>query len=479
MSDGNLPKGRPRMLIARWLIMAGFGGFASMILGCGGTGGETASRAASNRSLPAARVTTVHPERVTIRRISEEPGQIEAIEVAPIQAKLSGYVRSVAVDIGDRVKKGQVLVELHMPEVEADLKQKRAMVEQTQAEKRQADSAVEVARAGVTSAEAKVKEIQAGIRRSSSDLARWQAEYTRIEQLVRERAQTGSLLDETRNKLESARAAVEESGAQVRSAEAALVEAKAHVDKAMADVEASTSRIEVARYKAEHAAAMAGYAKILAPFDGVVIRKKIDTGQLTTAGTSGEPLYMIARTDVVTISVGVPEIDAPYVNAGDPARVRLLAVDGQTFEGKVTRTAWALDSATRTLLTEIDLPNPDGVLRPGLYAYATIVAEEHKNALSLPATAIFKDGGKTYCVAVGGGLAKRREIRLGIADAKRTEILSGIEESDFIVEANSASLTDGQPVEPALPPTVSPKAAKQPNPHIPTGISTSRPNPIK
>jgi len=445
----------------RCLAEASFTALSTLALlssGCVKPTGEATARAGTASSPPLVQVTTVTPERMTIRRTSEQPGQIEAVEVTPIHVKLTGYVRTVSVDIGDRVKKGQVMAALWVPEVEADSKQKRAMIDQAQAEKKQAEASVEVSRAGVTSAEAKVTEIQAGIRRSDADVARWRSEFARIEQLFRERAQTGSLLDETRNKLRAAEATAEEVRAQVKSAEAALSEAKALLDKARASVQTAISHIEVARFEAERAEAMESYTKIQAPYDGVVIRRKVDTGQLTTPGTTGEPLFVVARQDIVTISVGVPEAEALFVNAGDAARVRLLALDSRIFEGKVTRTAWALDSATRTLLTEIDLPNLDDALRPGLYAYATIVAEEHKDTLTLPATAVIKDGGKSFCVAVSGGQAKRKEIKVGLSDGKRTEVLSGVEEGEKIVEANAASLTDGQAVEPSKPQAAAPKA---------------------
>jgi HlyD family secretion protein len=435
------------MRTRRTLAAASLVALGILNAGCGKPPAESAAHAATAAAPPVARVATVTPERTTIRRTSEQPGQVEAVEVTPIHAKLAGYVRAVAVDIGDRVKQGQVMAELHVPELEADSKQKRAMNEQAQAEKKQAEATVEVSRAGIASAEAKVVEIQAGTRRSDADVARWRSEFDRIEQLVRDRAQTGSLLDETRNKLRAAEATQEEVRAQVKSTEAALAEARAVLDKARADVQTATSHIEVARFDAERAEAMEGYTKLEAPYDGVVIRRQVDTGRLTTPGPSGDPLFIVARSDVVTISVGVPEAEAPFVNAGDPAHVRLLALDGRTFKGKVTRTAWALDAATRTLLTEIDLPNPDGTLRPGLYAYATIVVEEHKNALTVPSTAVVKDGAKSFCMAVSGDRAHRKEIKVGLSDGKRTEVLSGVVEGERIVEANAGSLADGQPVE--------------------------------
>ena len=367
--------------------------------------------------------------------MTEEPGQLEAAETTPIYAKLAGYVESVAVNIGTKVKKGQVLAELRMPEAEADLEQKRAMVEEARSERKQAEATVEVTRAGVASAEAKVTEIKTGTRRAEADAARWRAEFARIEQLFRERAQTGSLLDETRNKLQSAQATEEEVRAQVKYAEAALAEAKARLEKVRSDVQTATSHIEVARFEADHAEAMASYMKILAPFDGIVTRRTVDTGHLTTPGASGELLFIVARSDIVTITVGVPETDAPFVNAGDPARVRLQALEGKIFEGKVTRTGWALDPATRTLQAEIDLPNQDDLLRPGLYAYVTIVAEEHKDALTVPTAAIIKEGEKSYCVTIAEGRARRREVTPGLVDGKRTEIVSGLPGGEKVIES--------------------------------------------
>jgi len=399
----------------------------------------------------------VKPTRVTIRRTSEQPGQIEAAETTPIYAKLGGYVERVAVDIGDAVKKGQVLAELRVPETDADLRQKRAAVKQAEAERKQSESAIEVARAGVTSAQAKVQETQSGIKRSEADVNRWQSEFTRVEQLARERALTGSLVDETRSKLQAAEAGRDEVKAKVRSAEASLAEAKAFLDKARSDLEAAVSHIDVARFDAERAEAMEGYARILSPYDGIVVKRGIDTGHLTTPGADGEPLFIVARSGIVTITVGVPETDAPYVNMNDQARVRLQALEGKTFEGKVTRTSWALDSATRTLRTEIDLPNSDDLLRPGLYAYATIIAEEHEDVLTVPATAVVSDAGKTFCVTVEDGHAKRREVKLGLSDGKRTEVVSGIGEGEMVVEANAASLTDGQAIAKNEPPRDAPK----------------------
>ena len=129
----------------------------------------------------------------------------------------------------------------------------------------------------------------------------------------------------------------------------------------------------------------------------------MDVGDLTEPGNHGEPLFVVARDDIVRITVSVPEMYATQVEPGDRVLVRLQALSGRNFEAKVTRTSWMLDAKNRTLRTEIDVPNPKGILRPGLYAHATIVVEEHKDVLSVPTSALVRQDSITFCIAVAGG----------------------------------------------------------------------------
>jgi RND family efflux transporter MFP subunit len=194
----------------------------------------------------------------------------------------------------------------------------------------------------------------------------------------------------------------------------------------------------------------------------------VDTGQLTNPGATGEPLFVVARSDVVTITVGIPEAFATALNPGDRVEVKLPAMNGKTIEGKVTRISWALDPKTRTIGAEIDLPNPGGMLLPGLYAYATVIVEEHPDVLTIPASAVVKEKDLSYCVAVVDGKAVRRPIKLGLSDGTRTEIVSGLEGTETVVKANATSLSDDQPIEviePATPPPPEKKLEKQ-NPQV-------------
>src|SRR5262249_8221410 len=218
---------------------------------------------------------------------------------------------------------------------------------------------------------------------------------------------TGSLLDETHYKLQAAEAAADEVRAKIKSAEAALAQARSELEKSRADVAAAAATIEVARSGVRHAEAMFGYARIEAPFDGVITRRNVDTRHLTRPGSDAQPLFVTARTDILTILLDIPETYSTDVSPGNRALIKLQAMKGRTVEGKVTRTSWALDPKTRTIHTEIDIPNPGGKLRPGLYAYATVIVEEHPDVLTVPATAIVseKEKERSYCVALSDGKA--------------------------------------------------------------------------
>ena len=119
---------------------------------------------------------------------------------------------------------------------------------------------------------------------------------------------------------------------------------------------------------------------------------------------------------------------------------------GRTFLATVTRTAWALDPKTRTIRTEIDVPNPEGKLRPGLYAYATVIVEEHQDVMTIPTTAIIAENDQAFCVVVADQTAAHRPIQIGLSDGVRTEVISGLAGSESVVKANASSLSDGQAI---------------------------------
>ncbi len=429
---------------------------ASVVLMAIATGCEHSSEGKGGQAAPPLpRVEVVRPQRQTLCRSVGEPGEIQAVETTAIHAKIPGYIKSWTVNIGARVKKGQVLAELSVPEMEADAQQKKAAVKQAVAKHKLAGAAVRVAEANVKGAEAKLEEVRASVKRAQADLIYQQSQTNRIRELVSGRAVTESLLDEARSTLHSAESTLTEIQAQVKTAEVAVIQARATEDQARSDLGAAAAAIEVAKEDARRADALLAYARIEAPFDGIVTPRNVNTGDLIQPGADQPALFIIARSDVVTIWVAVPEVFAPAVNPGDRAEVKLQALPGRTIEGKVTRISWALDPKVRTLRVEIDIPNPDAKLQPGLYAYATIIAEEHPDVLTIPATAVVSEQGKDYCVAVVASKAVRRPIQLGLSDGTRTEVVSGLDGDEAVVKANAASLTNGQAVA-----VIQPEAAK-------------------
>jgi multidrug efflux pump subunit AcrA (membrane-fusion protein) len=408
------------------------------------------------------RVTPITAVRQKLVRYCEQPGQIAPLEETPIIAKISGYVRRVHVDIGDRVKgpvyDGQVLkelghplVEIEVPEMVQEHAQKLALIEQAQSEIKQADAAIKVAVAMRVSAEAAVGEAQAAVDRVNADYERYKSELQRITDLASRQAVTDKLVDEATNRFRAADAARKETAAKIKSAQAQLDEAAAFVEKAEADLEAARARLGVARADEQRLAVMLSYATIRAPFDGVVAARDVDTGHLVSAST-GKPLLKIVQADTVRVFVDVPEVDAVFVEPGVEATLRMPSLAGGEFTGTVTRSTWVLNRATRTLRTEIDVPNADGKLRPGMYAYARIKVAEKDNALVLPKTAILTSAGQAYCWRIEpDGTLVKHPLRTGIEAGGQVEIVEGLSGSEPVIGVNAGSFREGQRVEVAEP----------------------------
>jgi multidrug efflux pump subunit AcrA (membrane-fusion protein) len=438
----------------------------------------------------------IRAKRKTLVRFCEQPGRVIASEQSPIWAKVSGYVRAVHVDIGDVVAgpklasptepqdaktntsvkasavrsqpatRGQLLVELDVPELRDELAQKEAAVELEAALVKRDEAAIRVALAARDTAAARESEARAAQNRVAADQERWRAEYDRISMLAARMAISDKVLDETRSKLAAAQAAFEESEARIRSAAAAAAEAAALVAKAEADRDAASARWKAVAAERDRARTMAGYAELRAPFDGVVAARHVDVGHLVGAGagsatgSSGPaasgagnspakaPLLEIVALDPVRIVVDVPESDAVLVERGAAASVRVDALGPAPFTGKVARTTWSLQQATRTMRVEIDVPNPQQRLRPGMFAHAKITAAERPDALVLPKSAILALPGKPACWVISAdGTLVRRELRLGIEAAGEVEVVEGLGPNDELVGQNVGAFREGQAVD--------------------------------
>jgi HlyD family secretion protein len=445
--------GKHSATLGKVVCLACSAGLASLFLAAEGCSrankNSTVNQSPTEVKTPT--VTLDKPKHETLRQTVRQPGHMQAFEQTPIYPKISGYVLKWHVDIGDHVEAGQVLAELYVPEMVKELKQKEETVNQFR-------KAYEVAKGRVATAASIVDEVKAGLLRAKANHELWRRQYERISKLA------GSVIDvqvkdETWSQFQSAHAGEEEAKAKITTAGASWEEAKAAQDKARAD-------IAVAEADRERLAALVDYAKLPAPFAGVITRRNINTGDFVQppTGGKGEPLYVVERQDLMRIFVAVPETDAAWVRKGLKATVYVQALQGQEFSAEVVRTSRSLDATTRTLLTEIDLPNTQGRLQSGMYANATITAEHEGFTLSTSAVITQGDvtqGYQSFCFIEQDGKAHRVVIELGIRQGSRVQVLrkqltaaTGSEPAvwqefsgeEKVVQENVGSLADGQAI---------------------------------
>jgi RND family efflux transporter MFP subunit len=371
----------------------------------------------AEKAQPAgAAVRVVTPERKTVSRPIEQPGfNIEPFEETPLYPRVSGYVRKWYKDIGAPVKKGELLAELDVPEMLVELQQKEAAVRQARAQVGQAKAAVQAAEA---------------------QLARAKSQYDRLARLGK-----GGLLDK------------ENVAEMLLGYEAA----RAGLARARADVTAAQAQVDVAGANRDYSKTMLGYLRITAPYAGVVTQRNVNTRDLVKPG--GKPLFVVCQIDQVRVFVNVPGADAGWVRDGDPVTLQLQGAGGEVLQGTVTRNARSLDPLARTLRTEIDLPNPDGKLLPGMYVQARITVR-HEKVWTLPAAAVTTEGDQAVCYRVVDGKAVRTPLQVGVSGGGLVEVLKmqvrpspGVEPrwepiagTEEVVASDPGALSDGQPV---------------------------------
>ncbi|HSZ56578.1 MAG TPA: efflux RND transporter periplasmic adaptor subunit [Tepidisphaeraceae bacterium] len=289
---------------------------------------------------------------------------VDAFWSADQYAKTAGYISEVKHDIGDRVKKGDLLAVLYVPELEKNLVQAKATLAARQQMKKAADAAVAQTQQALAVTRSQLEGYQA-------DLYLAQVTLKRQEELSAGKAATAQQLDDARAKGKIAQANVAMGEARVNSAQADIQAAEANRDVAAAQVDVADAQVQEVE-------ALLEYTRITAPFDGVVTRRQVNPGDLVQAATANRtiPLFAVQSFDTVRVFCDVPESQAIGVSIGADAEVKLYALAGQVIKGKVTRLANAIDPSSRTMRTEIDLPNPSGVLRPGMYAQVTIKLQQ-------------------------------------------------------------------------------------------------------
>jgi RND family efflux transporter MFP subunit len=333
------------------------------------------------------------------------PGNIQAVTEAPIVARATGYLRKRNADIGDRVKAGQVVAEIEAPELDQQILQANATIEQARSTVQQTEAALLQGKANET-------------------LAR--ANATRYDNLFKR-----GVVSKQENDTYQAQYAAQQANVQ------ALDKATSAARSNVAAVEANLARLNQLKT----------YQTVRAPFDGVITVRNVDTGALVTEGNT--LLFRIAQTGSLRTYLNLPQSEAESVKVGQLATVTLTELPGRQFKGTVTRTANALDPATRTLLTEVQIPNQGGLLMPGMYAQVDLSVPRKNPPLLIPGdTLLVRSDGTQVAALDETDTVHFTKIQLGRDFGDRIEVLSGLEEGVRLVINPGDAVREGGKVKP-------------------------------
>jgi HlyD family secretion protein len=385
---------------------------------------------------------TIQPAVENLHRQTSQPAHIESFETTAVYAKASGFLKSVQVDIGDYVKKDQVLAELWIPEMDQQLLQKSALVEQARSVVEQSQAQVATAKALVMAAEAELAEAKAAIAQHEAELVYRRSEHRRITELVQSRSVNEAIQDEKLKQLQSAEAALVAAHARVRSEEALVLVEQARQQEVNANLSLAHSQFKVAEANLEQTKIIMKYAQIRSPFDGLITRRWIDSGDFVASAVNGrsEPLFTVEHIDKLRLVFDVPETESAQIQIGQPTTLVVDALKNRSFKGRIARTAGVLDPKTRTLRVEAELDQPATSLRPGMYGMITVTLVDRDQAVILPTRYIHYDGQGPFVFCAVNGLTEKRKVEIGYSDSTRSEIVSGVDPQDVVlVDALPAS----------------------------------------
>jgi RND family efflux transporter MFP subunit len=341
-------------------------------------------------------------------------GEFQPYQEVELHAKVSGYIRRINVDIGDRVKNGQVIATLEVPEL-------TAQVAGSQAEVRHSQSEIARAQSGVALAEANYAAVHAA--------------YTRLSEASKQRP--GLVAEQ-----------------ELDDSRARDLDAQAKINVAKSALEATKEQLGISQADNQRVQSLKDYSVVTAPFTGVITMRYADVGSLIQAGTASNtqsmPVVKVAQSDLLRLRMPVPEEDVPFIKIGGDVSIKLQAT-GKTFTGKIIRFTRELSPSTRTMLAEVDVPNPDLALSTGMTAQTTIVLQAQKNVLTVPAGAVLKgDSQASVLIVDADNKIQKVLVALGIQSPDRIEITQGLSEHQSVIVSGQTNYQPGQVVRPQL-----------------------------
>lgn len=427
-------------------------------IGAGGWAVATRDKSLSAREASAAPAATqvtveaIHPRAGGIDRMCVQPGTVEPFQSADLYSKVSGFLAEQTVNIGSRVKKGDVLARIAVPEQEKQVQRDRARLNAAEAKVRQMEAHVLAAESEAKSADASVALAKVMVRAKGSYRQYREKQLVRYKDLAKQQAIEPRVVDEQEDFYLSAQEAENEAKEAVNAATERAATARAKITQAKADLEQVKAEVGVASAELDRAVVLLDYAVVRSPYTGVVTRRSFQIGDFIKSADQGAatPLLSVERTDLMTVVVQVPDRDVPFVNVGDAAALVIDALGRQVFETRgVSRCAESEDPATRTMRTEIDVPNPDGLLRRGMYGRVTLNLQSGAaSAVRIPTAAVASRSGTNHGTVrvVRGDVVATLPVTLGADNGVEIEVVAGLSAADLVVIRSSGPVEDGTAV---------------------------------
>jgi RND family efflux transporter MFP subunit len=376
---------------------------------CAKTDATSEKAASATETLPI--VPVVKVSRADLASDVTLTAEFEPFQQIDVMAKVSGYVKSIKVDIGDRVREGQVLAVLEIPEMEDDLTRSAAAIDQADAEIATASDELHRAEAVHELAHLSSTRIADVLKREPGLVPQQEVDEARSRDLIAE--------------------------AQVASAKSSFK---------TAEQRARVARAEQGRIQTLHK-----YMTISAPFEGIVTKRYANEGSMIQAGTASQtqamPIVQLSQNNLLRLILPVPESAVSSVHVGETLDVDVTSL-ARKFPGRVARFAEKIQPSTRTMDTEVDVPNPALTLIPGMYAEVNLRVGERRNAVSIPLDAVDRSDSAARVYAVmPAGTIHVIAVTLGLESSQRVEVLSGLQEGDAVIVGRHAGLRDGQTVQ--------------------------------
>ena len=406
----------------------------------------------ANSEVAQTKVDVVKPHLGGMDRTCILPGSIHAYESAELFAKVSGYLQKLTVDIGDRVKAGQLLAEIDSPELHRDVDRGKAAVEKAEAQVGQMKARITAALANQYAAETGIARAEAGIKRDRAAFDFRDKQFKRFRELADAKSIDERLVDEKEEQRLAAQAAIDASVANLAESKALVASAVAKVEQTRADLVDAEAEVDVAKANLARAEVFSGYTQIISPYDGVITLRTFHRGDFIRGAdqTGVHPLLTVERTDIVRLVVFIPDGDVPYTNPGDETETDIDALPGHKFSGKVSRIAFSEDKKSKTMRTEVDLPNEKGLLRNGMYGRTKLMLETgNARAFTVPSSAVVGStkNGKGSVFIAKNDKAHSVQVTISADNGVVAEIVDGLSPNDLVIVGNNNAISDGQPIE--------------------------------